>query len=248
MDMIHKRWHRGSAWTNAVSGLLIGAFVGVILSVVPNASAGLMSYDVKVTGFMTPDNGTNIEQYGATNIVPSVSVDASLPNTISPTPNPNPFASAASRVNRSRTSILFADLPAPNGTPVLNREIWLLGPLSDPSDLFVNSLLSSVPVEVELALRFDDLPAGQKVVVSEVVLADAVNAPAQSVEVLSGVGSVASPLQLLIKFDPSDVETSGTQLKVQFDYGTMIVPEPAALALIGLGCLGSLGLIRRRNR
>jgi hypothetical protein len=248
MGMIRNCRHRSFAGTNALVALVVGMTVMAALSMAPSASAGLMSYDVMVTGHMSPNNGTNIEQYGASNIVPNVAVDASLPNTISPTPNPSPFTSASGRTNRSRTSIVFADLPAPNGNPVLNREIWLLGPLTDPSNLFVNDLLSSEPVEVNLALRFDDLPAGQKVVVSDVVLADATNKPAQSVEVLSGVGSVANPLNLLIKFSPSDVETSGTQIKMQFDYGTMIVPEPATLGLVSLGCLGIVGLIRRRSR
>ena len=148
---------------------------------------------------------------------------------------------AASRVNR---------VVEPTGDSNSNSgiaTIWIKGPLNDPNNVFVNDLDLTQLVELELTLNWGVLPALQKIVVSDFKLDKGVFYQPVSVD-YSGLGTLASPLTILARFNPVDVNRgAGNYVKVQFDFDTMVIPEPATIALTGLACLGVMGLIARRR-
>ena len=207
------------------------------------ASAGLMnsSYSLRLTGPVAEGASTSVEEYSASGLMYDDFVHKDLPNTTSPTPVP-PFTSAASRVNR---------VVEPTGDSNSNSgiaTIWIKGPLTDPNNVFVNDLDLTQLVELELTLNWGILPALQKIVVSDFKLDKGVFYQPVSVS-YSGLGTLASPLTILAQFDPVDVNRgAGNYVKVQFDFDTMVIPEPATIALTGLACLGVMGLIAPRRR
>jgi hypothetical protein len=69
-----------------------------------------------------------------------------------------------------------------------------------------------------------------------------------TVNVLSGNGSAASPLRVVLGIPASAASASLNLLKLHITYSGLPIPEPASAALIGLGIVGVLGLRRRRDR
>jgi hypothetical protein len=226
--------------------LTLGLFSS-IFAIVSTADAGLMhsTYDVRLTAPVRVGGTTGVEQYSGTNIP----FDGSgvggngdpLLNTISPTPMP-PFASGASRVPR-----IFEPTDGGGGTTGINADIWIKGPATDPNNVFLNPLDTTDPnkfVELELWLKWADLPAGQRILIRDAELIKGIQYPAASVST-SGAGSVSNPLHVVFKFRPADVDAGAfSYVKVWFDFNA--IPEPASFALAGMAVLGVLGLIRRR--
>jgi MYXO-CTERM domain-containing protein len=68
---------------------------------------------------------------------------------------------------------------------------------------------------------------------------------------VSGKGSVADPLRIFLKIDPSQFNPTPSNeivgpVKIHFDYMRMNVPEPTSATLALLGLVGLTGLARRR--
>lgn len=208
--------------------------------------AGLINstYNLRLTGPVAEGAATSVEEYTATNLVWDAGTHKSVTNSLSPTPSPNPFASAASRVNR------VVEPTGGSGTSGI-ATIWMKGPLTDPNNVFVNDLDLTKLVELELSsLKWDNLPANQQIVVSNFRLDKGIFFNPVSVEYF-GRGSVASPLRILAKFNPADVNRStGNYVKVQFRFDTqgIPIPEPSTIALAGLACLAALRLVWRGVR
>jgi hypothetical protein len=218
--------------------------LAVSIGLATDAAAGLMnsSYNLRLTGPVASGAATSTEQYSATGLTFDA-VHENVPNTISPTPSPNPFTSTANRVNR------VVEPTGGSGTTGI-ATIWMKGPLNDPNNVFVNDLDLTKLVELELSnLKWDNLLPMQKIAVTDFQLDKGLFYDPVSVT-YSGDGSVASPLTILARFNPVDVNRgAGNYVKVQFDFSTVSIPipEPACVTLAGLGCLGVLGLRRRRR-
>jgi hypothetical protein len=220
--------------------------MSVSIGMASQAAAGLIgsSYNLRLTGPVADGATTSTEQYSANGLVYDAAVHKPLPNTISPTPAPNPFTSTTNRVNRVVE-------PTGGNSTTGTATIWIKGPLNDPNNNFVNDLDLTKLVELELSsLKWDNLLPGQKIVVTDFQLDKGLFYDPVSVS-YSGTGSVADPLSILARFSPVDVNRgAGNFVKVQFDFSTMSIPipEPACMTLAGLSCLGVVGIARRRHR
>jgi hypothetical protein len=124
-----------------------------------------------------------------------------------------------------------------------------------PLRTYRNSLdpASATPLEMELLLH-TDIP-GQMINISSFNIEDGNDVgpylgwPMPStVNVLSGNGSAASPLRVVLGIPASAASASLNLLKLHITYSGLPIPEPASAALIGLGIVGVLGLRRRRDR
>jgi hypothetical protein len=206
------------------------------------ADAGLISstYNLRLSGPVAEGTSTSMEEYSATGLVWNAADHKNLPNTTSPTPSPNPFDSAANRMNR------VVEPTGGNGTSG-TATIWIKGPLTNPNNVFVNELDPAKLVELELSsLEWDNLPAGRQIVVSDFNLDKGTFHDPVSVS-YSGTGSVANPLRILAKFNPADVNRgAGNYVKVQFDFNSIVIPEPSSIALVGVATLAVLGVLCRR--
>jgi hypothetical protein len=214
------------------------------LAITSHASAGLINtpYSLRLTGPVAEGATTSTEVYSASGLMFDAAVHKNLPNTTSPTPAPSPFTSTASRVNRVVEPTPISDTNSGIAT------IWIKGPLNDPNNVFVNDLDMNGLVELELTLNWGALPVGERIVVSDFKLDKGIFHDPVSVS-YSGDGTLTSPMTILAQFDPADVDSgAGNYVKVQFDFDTEVIPEPATIALVWLATLGLAGLIgRRRN-
>ena len=109
------------------------------------------------------------------------------------------------------------------------------------------------PLEIELLLH-TDIP-GQLLNISSYNIEDGNDVGPYlgwptpgTINVLSGNGSAASPLRVVLGIPASAASASLNLLKLHITYSGLPIPEPATMALTGLGLLGVCGLRRRRVR
>jgi hypothetical protein len=212
------------------------------------AVAGLMgsTYDLLLVGPVREGGNMSIEQYEGTDLV--YGDDELLPNTMSPTPVP-PFTSTSSRVNRVEHPVIS------NGTSG-NAIFWIKGPEGalSANEAFANDLDPDELVLLRLTLHWDDLPDGEKIIITDVNgengnIPDVFYDPASYSS--TGTGAHDDPLVLSIYIDPFDVQEASffhfLKVEIEFDTMEIPIPEPAAATLIILG-LASAAVLRRRQR
>ncbi len=111
-----------------------------------------------------------------------------------------------------------------------------------------------MPVEWEALFAWTNVPANSKVAITNIgfVQMDETTVLAPASQSVSGLGTVADPLKVLLTFNPSQFNpTPNNQiigpLKVFLDYNFMnTIPEPTSAVLALLGLVGFGRLDRRR--
>lgn len=121
-------------------------------------------------------------------------------------------------------------------------------------DIFANPLDPAFAVEWEGIFSWTNVPAGQKIAITSIGFEQGNTSPfpPPASQMISGYGTVANPLRVLLGLDPSQFNpTPGNEivgpLKIHLDYMTMPVPEPATAGLLLVGVIGAAGAIRRRR-
>jgi hypothetical protein len=224
------------AKSSSVTRFLIAIGVAVaVIGVGSPASAGIivdfLRYDIRVASGATQ----GIEKHS------SLTIPGDLPpdNSMLPAPLLPGFDLHTSESDLPGHYILF--IQKDGAQPPLRTYRNSL----DPS--------SATPLEMELLLH-TDIP-GQMINISSFNIEDGNDVgpylgwPMPStVNVLSGDGSAANPLRVVLGIPASAASASLNLLKLHITYSGLPIPEPASVALVGLGIVGVLGLRRRRHR
>jgi hypothetical protein len=121
-------------------------------------------------------------------------------------------------------------------------------------DIFGNPLDPAFPVEWEGVFSWTNVPNGEKIAITSIGFehGNVPPFPPPASQTVSGYGTVANPLRVLLHLDPSQFNPTPSNeivgpLKIHLDYMTMDVPEPAAASLLLMGIAGAAGVVRRRR-
>jgi hypothetical protein len=230
----HSRHHLGIS-TIVARSLLAFLVVVAVLGTGPQASAGIvvdfLRYDIRVASGATQ----GIEKHS------SLTVPGDLPPDNSMLPAPL-LAGFDLHTNES-------DLP---GHYILQIS---KDTASTPLRTYRNALDPAFPnpLEIELLLH-TDVP-GQMINISNYNIEDGNDVGPYlgwptpgTVNVLSGDGSAANPLRVVLGIPASAASASLNLLKLHLTYTGMAIPEPATVALAVLAFLGAFGAVWRRHR
>ncbi len=234
MDMLRNIFECARArTTRQFAWLTFGAALATAIAVSTTASASLIgsTYSLRIEGQVKIGAQISTEGYAATPVFNATQED--VPNTIVPTPDP-PFDPGE--------SLRVTETEAANHVIV-----WVTGHNGGP-ETFINPLDPTSLVEFETIFIFPGVDPGEMVTPSDIEMENFGDFYNPVTTQVTGLGTVASPLKILLQLDPDDVLQTGTShLKFHFDYDEGIVPEPATLALVGLGLVGIAGFRRRRS-
>lgn len=121
--------------------------------------------------------------------------------------------------------------------------------------LFNNPLDPAIPLEWEAIFSWTNVGPLEKIAITGVGVehGNTTPFPAPFSQTVTGKGTVADPLKVSLLIQPSQLNpTPSNQIvgpfKIHLDYMTMVIPEPASVALGMLGMLGVVGLVARRRR
>jgi hypothetical protein len=235
MDMLRNAIECARAHTTRqnYSRLTLGLALVAALIAASTASASLIgsTYSLRLEGQVKIGAAISTEGYAATPVFNATQED--VPNTIAPAPIP-PFSAGQSlRVTETEAA--------------KHVIVWVTGHNGGPTT-FINPLDPNSLVEFETIFTFPGVNPGEMVTPSNIEIENFGDFYNPVTTQVTGLGTVANPLKILLQLNPDDVLQTGTShLKLHFDYDEGNVPEPATLALVSLGLVGLAGLRRRRS-
>ena len=220
----------------SLSAIAVAIVVSSFAAPTSAATLNGTTYDLLLLGHVQNAAGTqlSVEGYSASPVFDAFSTN--VPNTLVATPDP-PF---------DLGNTLRVDESEAGDTAI----IWIRGPANNPNDTFTNMLQPNSLVQLHLTLRFDEVGPLEKVVITDVRPENGSHGFYDADSwAISAPGTATTPVQLLVNLDPADIQGTfpTSHVKLQFDFMTMVIPEPATATLAALGALGAYGLVRRRR-
>jgi PEP-CTERM motif len=214
----------------------------VAIIATPSSAALMGTYSMRLDAHVKSGGNTGVEGHFNPN-VPYITPENpphQLPATIDP---PNPLDDAR-------------DLILDETEAAQHIVIFITNTTADAKlgDIFANPLDPAFDVEWEGIFSWTNVPAGEKIAITSIGFENGNISPfpPPSSQTVSGYGTVANPLHVLLGIDPSQFNpTFGNEiigpLKIHLEYMTMRVPEPATAGLLLVGIIGAAGAIRRRR-
>jgi hypothetical protein len=211
----------------------------------PSFAAMIGTYSLRLDAHVKSGANTGIEGHFNSNIpyISPVNPAHTLPATIDPG---NPLDEAR-------------DLRLQETEAAQHIVIFITNQTADAKlgAIFANPLDPAFQVEWEGVFAWSSVPEGQKVVITSVGFeqANSLPFPAPASQTITGYGTIANPLRVLLHIDPSQFNPTPSQeivgpLKIHLEYMTMTVPvpEPATAGLLLVGIVGAASAVRRRRR
>ena len=234
--MLRNFVRRACAHTYQITLALVAAMLAVALAA-PTQAALIGTYSLRFDGFVKSGANTGEEGHFNSNI-PYISPSFpqhTLPANVDP-PGPLAYAIDLTVTETEVTQKIIISITAPQGV------------------LFANPLDLTKSVEWEANFAWTSVPANSQVNISNItyVQANEANVLAPVTQSVSGLGTVASPLKVLLTMNPNQFSPTGNNqivgpFKVFLDYDFSNIPEPASIALGMLGVLGITGIVSRRR-
>lgn len=192
-----------------------------------SASADLILDSIRYDGHVRVGSTTGVEEHFRSEDIVSPEALEPLPATNPPLPGP---LSPAFDLRVSVTDFQDNDV-------VERAIIQISGSGGGSGDIFANPLNGSLthPVEFETFLYDDNLPSGDKLVVSGIEI-ESFDFSSPGTSLISGAGSQANPLRIQLGLTANQVDFRNGFVKVHLTFEVDPVPEPAswALAIFGL--------------
>lgn len=234
MNISFGRTARGPLqFANALTFAFAAMAVALCTSSSAIASLQGTTYSVRYDGHVKSGLNVGVEGHMATHTF-GVGLPHNLPGTTDP---PAPL------LNANDLRILE--------TEAANQVILTINSANVAGDVFANPLDPAFLVEFEGIFQWDDLDPLEKIVITEVGIEsfNSLPFPPPATSQITGTGSAADPVRMLLGIDPSLVSPNNNGfVKIRFKYERMVIPEPTTAMLTGIGMAGILGLIRRRRR
>jgi hypothetical protein len=218
----------------------------VALGLATTASAGLVgtTYSIRYDGHVKSGLNVGVEGHSAAAIVFDA-FNGTIPVSINP---PAPLAPARP-LNVNET-----EFGAPGGKTHAILDIQGDFASGGP-DVFVNPLDPAFLLELELQFVDPSIGPTEKLAIdvadpNALYLDNFGVFPIQpATKQVTGLGTAASPLRILLGITPSTLPTNKGRVKVHFFYMEMdrIIPEPTSIGLAMIGLVGLAGLARRRQ-
>ena len=222
---------RNSAW-------LLAAAIVVVGFATPSFAAMIGTYSLRFDAHVKSGANVGVEGHFNANIpyISPVVPPHELPANIDP-------GSPLNNANDLRVT----------ETEFANHVVISINSKNTIDPIFANPLDPAFLVEWEGIFSWTNVDPLEKIAVTQIGFEhfNSLPFPAPTMQTVSGTGSVADPLRILLKISASQFNASpGGQIdgpvKIHFEYMEMPIPEPTSAALALLGLVGLAGLARRR--